>query len=96
MARKDPRLSIRFKDHAELDGVEIWANRQGEKIIPWCYKAILRQAQAESLNDFLAVTAGHASIQSLALLREMAGPEAAQRAFDNSKAYIKKAQADVE
>ncbi len=57
MARKHSRLSIWFKDHAELDRVEIWANRQGEKIIPWCYKAILRQAQAESFDDFLAVTA---------------------------------------
>ena len=86
--RKRPSLHILFKEFAKRDKIEIWANQRGEKIIPWARNALIKQAQDENAWERLQRDAYHSVFEALTLLREMAGPEATERARRETEEYI--------
>jgi|GEM_PF-5904407 len=86
--RKTPSLHIRFDGFRIIDKLEIWANRRGMKIVPWSRQALLKQATEERVEETVSWRADVAALETLALLREQAGPEAAQRAYDHTQNYI--------
>lgn len=93
--RKTPSLHIRFDGFQTLDRIESWANSQGEKIVPWARQALINQAQKESTRKIICEAADVGAMQSLALLREMVGPEASQRAYDAVKKEVDQVKNDV-
>ena len=93
--RKRPSLHILFKEFAKLDKIEIWANQRGEKIIPWSRQALIRQARDENYEEIMSAAARHTSLEAILLLREMAGPEATQRALEGVKKYKEEVKKNV-
>ena len=93
--RKEPKLQVRFKSFHLLDKIEIWANRRGEKLVPWARGALIKQARTESARETIRDAAHFSAFETLVLLREMAGPEASKRAKEHAEKYISKVKADV-
>ena len=94
--RKTASLHIRFDNLGQIDDLEIWANQRGQKLIPWARQALLKQAQKESFEERLTRHVKVAVFEILALLREMAGPEASLRAQDYAKSIISMVRSNVE
>ena len=94
--RKTPSLHIRFEGFNLIDRLEIWANRRGEKLVPWARKALLKQARAENFEEIITKRSNVASLETLALLREMAGPEASRRAHEYVRSNLSEVNRDVE
>ena len=93
--RKTPSLHIRFDGFETLDQIEAWANRRGEKIIPWSRQALVEQARKESIDDFLRRTTQGSMLETLILLREMAGAEASARARQRVHDYMEEIKHDA-
>jgi len=94
--RKTASLHIRFDGFKLIDRLEIWANRRGEKIVPWARKALLKQARAESFEEIIEQKTHQASIETLALVREMAGPEVSRRIHEDMKSNLSQVRSDVQ
>ncbi len=95
MARKNPRLHIRFKSHAELDKIEIWANQRGQKLGTWVYQAIKKQAELEAVDAKLASAADFSILEAVAILREVAGPDITKDARDSVDGYLETINAEI-
>ena len=93
--RKRPALHIPFGSFDILDPIEIWANRRGEKIIPWARQALIRQARAENYDEIMSRAAQYAALEALLLLRATASPQAAQRALDGLENFKQEAKTNV-
>ena len=93
--RRTPSLHIRFSGHEPLDKIEIWANRKGEKIVPWARQALLNQARYENQQERLQNAANFSTLKMVVLLQEMAGQEAAERAHQEAQKYKDWIKADV-
>ena len=93
--RRTPSLHIRFAGHEPLDKIEIWANRKGEKIVPWARQALLNQARYENQQERLHTAANFSALEVLSLLREMAGPDATERARQEVQDHIDWIKDDV-
>jgi len=71
-----------------MDKLEIWANRRGEKLVSWARNALIRQARKEKTHEILSDDANFSALEALAILREMAGEELAQRATAEVEAHV--------
>lgn len=86
--RRSPRLHIRFEDFGQMDKVERCAHRQGEKIVPWARRALIKQARLQTTNEKIAAAAHYAALESVAILREIAGPEITKTARLTVKDFL--------
>ena len=93
--RKNPSLHIRFETLQELDKLEIWANRKGQKIVPWARHALKSWALYENETEIIQAAANYSIFEAVALLRERADPEARARAIQQADSFIEKVRADV-
>ena len=94
--RKAPRLHLTFRSHKEVDLIEMSAHRSGEKVVPWARKALLRQAKEQTARQVIEDKATFSMLEAVALLREMAGPEATARAIKHVQNYIDKVKGNVD
>lgn len=93
--RKRPSLHILFESFEILDKIEIWANRKGEKIIPWSRQALINQARYETRQEIMSKTANVSVLEALGILREIAGPEVSARARQHAENYLEEVKANA-
>ena len=94
--RKTASLHIRFNNLGQIDDLEIWANQRGEKLVPWARQALLKQARAEKFDELIERQSEIATLETLALIREMAGPEASHRVYENVNSSMSEVRSNVE
>ena len=94
-SRPSKSLHIRFREYRDIDQIEIHANRQGMKKVPWVRQALFKQIRKESVDEILTKTSRDANLEALLLLRGLVGPEAAEHAKREVETYINKVESDV-
>lgn len=93
--RKTPSLHIRYDGFEIIDTLESWANSRGEKIIPWARQALLRQARYENAEEIILKAVHHACLETVMILREIAGSEASERAHRHINNFKNQVSSDV-
>ena len=78
--RKEPKVQIRFGNFNILDQLEICANRNGEKLIPYIRRVLTNHVTKQKAEDTISETADFSAIEAVVILRDMVGDEAADRA----------------
>ena len=83
--RKEPRLNLRFKDHDELDELELLANKKGMTLTAWI-KFMLRNAlkNGQTVEDVRDTT-----LESILIVRGVVEDNASEDQVSKAKARVK-------